>query len=90
MLQRTGQVGADGTQIARERTPAPAAAAKEARTPARQFLREVAAELRRVAWPTRAEVINFTTVTIVMLVLMMALVFVMDLGFAKGVYGLFR
>ena len=48
------------------------------------------AELRKVAWPTRPEVINFTTVTIVMLLVMMAIVFVLDLGFAKGVYSLFR
>ena len=89
MLQRTGQLGADGTPAPRERT-SPATAAKVERTPPRQFVREVVAELRKVAWPTRPEVINFTTVTIVMLVIMVALVFVLDLGFAKGVYSLFR
>ena len=89
MLQRSGQIGADGAPAPRERTPAPASGPKE-RTPPRQFLREVVAELRKVAWPTRPEVINFTTVTIVMLLVVMAIVFVLDLGFAKGVYSLFR
>ncbi len=90
MLQRSGEIGADGTPAPRERNPSPAPGAKAARTPPRQFLREVLAELRKVAWPTRPEVINFTTVTIVMLLVMMAIVFVLDLGFAKAVYSLFR
>jgi preprotein translocase subunit SecE len=89
MLQRSGQIGADGTPAPRERT-SPVASPKAERTPPRQFLREVVAELRKVAWPTRPEIINFSTVTVVMLMIMMALVFVLDLGFAKGVYALFR
>ncbi len=33
-----------------------------------QFFREVRQELRQVAWPTRSEVINYTTVTLITLV----------------------
>ncbi len=55
MLQKQGQLGADGAPAARKR-PAPQAprpAAKEERTGPVQFLREVRGELRKVAWPSR-------------------------------------
>ena len=55
-----------------------------------QFLREVRSELRQVAWPNRAEVINYTTVTLVTLISLMALIFVLNYAFAKGVLWLFK
>src|SRR3546814_1063087 len=60
MLQRQGQVGADGEPVARKRQAPPAARPKpkEERTTPAQFVREVTGEMRKVAWPTRAEVID--------------------------------
>ena len=55
-----------------------------------QFFREVRAELRQVAWPNRAEVINYTTVTLFTLLSLMALIFVLNYAFAKGVLWLFK
>jgi len=55
-----------------------------------QFLREVRSELRQVAWPNRAEVINYTTVTLVTLLSLMVLIFVLNYAFAKGVLWLFK
>jgi preprotein translocase subunit SecE len=55
-----------------------------------QFFREVRSELRQVAWPNRAEVINYTTVTLFTLLSLMALIFVLNYAFAKGVLWLFK
>jgi preprotein translocase subunit SecE len=46
--------------------------------------------LRQVAWPNRAEVINYTTVTLVTLLSLMALIFVLNYAFARGVLWLFK
>lgn len=48
-----------------------------------RFLREVVAELGKVIWPTRTDLITYTAVVMVFLVIMIALVAGMDLGFAK-------
>ncbi|MHB1710781.1 MAG: preprotein translocase subunit SecE [Acidimicrobiales bacterium] len=53
-----------------------------------QFLRDVRSELRQVAWPNRSEVINYTTVTAATLVLLIALIFVLNYAFGKGVFWL--
>ncbi len=49
----------------------------------RQFLHEVNVELRKVAWPTRTETINYSTVVLLTLVVVTALIFGLDFGFAK-------
>jgi len=55
----------------------------------RRFLREVVAELRKVIWPGRRELITYTTVVIVFVAFMVALVSGLDLLFAKGVLAVF-
>ena len=47
----------------------------------RRFLREVVAELRKVIWPNRKQMVTYTVVVIVFLVLMVALVSGMDVLF---------
>ena len=54
-----------------------------------EFAREVRNELAKVAWPNRREVVRYTLVVFVTLVLMTALVFGLDFGFARGVLFLF-
>ena len=51
------------------------------------FLRQVIGELKKVVTPTRKELINYTAVVLVFVVIMMALVTVLDLGFGKAVSG---
>jgi preprotein translocase subunit SecE len=54
-----------------------------------RFLREVVAELRKVIWPGRRELITYTTVVIVFVAFIVALVAGLDLGFAKAVVAVF-
>jgi preprotein translocase subunit SecE len=54
-----------------------------------RFLREVVAELRKVIWPGRRELITYTTVVIIFVAVMVALVAGLDLLFAQGVIAVF-
>ena len=55
----------------------------------RRFLREVIAELRKVIWPNRKQMITYTSVVLVFLVFMVALIAGLDLAFIKAVSWLF-
>lgn len=55
----------------------------------RRFLREVVAELRKVIWPGRRELITYTTVVILFVAFMVALVAGLDVLFAQGVLAVF-
>jgi preprotein translocase subunit SecE len=54
-----------------------------------RFIREVVAELRKVIWPTRKELMTYTAVVVVFLAVMVAVVAVLDFAFAKGVLFVF-
>lgn len=71
------------------RSPKPTAPAKRERTKPRQFFREVAAEMRKVAWPTRQEVVAYSIVVLVATIVIGGLVYGMDQLFSKGVLKLF-
>lgn len=62
---------------------------RKKRTPPRQFLREVRAELKKVAWPTRGEVVTYTVVVLVSVTFVTLFVFGLDYGFARGVLEVF-
>jgi preprotein translocase subunit SecE len=49
------------------------------------FFREVVSELRKVIWPTRKELLTYTTIVIVFVTIMTAIVGFLDLGFGKAV-----
>jgi len=53
------------------------------------FFREVVAELRKVIWPTRKELVTYTTVVVVFVLIITALVAVFDLAFGKAVLAIF-
>ena len=63
---------------------------KDERTTPAQFLREVRGELRKVAWPTRAEVVNYSIIVLVALVVLTAYVAVLDYGFGDLFLKLFE
>ncbi|HEX2700049.1 MAG TPA: preprotein translocase subunit SecE [Acidimicrobiales bacterium] len=92
MMQRQGQVGPDGTPESAPRAPQQrrAPSPTKERTSPGQFLKEVRGELRKVAWPTRAEVTNYSTIVLFTLVVLIALIFVLDLAFAKSILFLFK
>jgi len=54
-----------------------------------RFLREVVAELRKVIWPTRNDLVTYTIVVLVFVSFMVALVALLDYVFAKGVFAVF-
>lgn len=65
------------------------AAATKQRTKPRQFVREVIAELQKVAWPTRQEVVSYSIVVLVSSIVIAAIIFVLDLAFTKAILTLF-
>ena len=54
-----------------------------------RFLREVVAELRKVIWPTRNQLVTYTLVVLVFVSFMVALVSLLDFLFGRGVLFLF-
>jgi preprotein translocase subunit SecE len=93
MLQRQGQsqgpVAADPAVPVSEPTPSRQRDAPRRTTPA-EFLREVRNELRKVAWPSRSEVINYSSVVLVTLVVLVSMIFVLNYLFSKAVLFLFH
>jgi preprotein translocase subunit SecE len=53
------------------------------------FYRQVVAELRKVIWPTRKELVTYTTVVLFFVFVMVAIVAVFDLAFGKAVLAVF-
>ncbi|MFI8853215.1 preprotein translocase subunit SecE [Streptomyces sp. NPDC053499] len=54
------------------------------------FYRQIIAELRKVVWPTRQQLSTYTSVVIVFVIIIIALVFVIDYGLTevmKHVFG---
>ncbi|MBD0694285.1 preprotein translocase subunit SecE [Streptomyces sp. CBMA123] len=47
------------------------------------FYRQIIAELRKVVWPTRSELTNYTTVVVTFVVVMMGFVAGLDYGLSK-------
>jgi preprotein translocase subunit SecE len=91
MLQKQGQLAADGETPTRQRKgPPPPKAPTEERTSPVQFLREVRGELRKVAWPTRAEVTNYSIIVLVAVVLLTAYVAFLDYGVGEFLLKLFE
>jgi preprotein translocase subunit SecE len=53
------------------------------------YVRQVVAELRKVIWPTRSELITYTSVVLVFVVVMTTIVSGFDFVFAKAVLAVF-
>ena len=45
---------------------------------ARSYLREVQGEMKKVAWPPRAEILNSTVIVVIGVVVMTSLIFLFD------------
>jgi preprotein translocase subunit SecE len=88
MMKRTGLLEADGTPAKADRRQA-VDRARSPRTPPAQYIREVRAEMNKVAWPTREQVRTYSIVVLIAVLFMTALVFGLDWAFAKGVFNLF-
>lgn len=86
MMQRQG----GDKPRAPDRKARPAQTPVKERTSPRQFLSEVRGELRKVAWPSRHEVINSTIVVLIAIVVMTTLIFGFDYVSAKFVLFLYQ
>ncbi|MGH3898666.1 MAG: preprotein translocase subunit SecE [Pseudonocardiaceae bacterium] len=84
-VQRSGIVGKDHPTRPRGATETKAA------LPARlsRFLREVVAELRKVIWPSRRELVVYTAVVLVFVSVMVAFVALLDMGLGRAMLSLF-
>ena len=54
-----------------------------------RFVRESVSELRKVLWPSRNELVTYSFVVIVFVVIMVSIVAGMDFGFARAVLAVF-
>jgi len=73
----------------RDRSGSGAAAKRDRTTPA-LFIRQVAAELRKVIWPTRRELSTYTAVALTFIIFMIIVVTSLDYGFTKLVFWFFK
>lgn len=83
LLQRQGQLDGEGNPVATPRESRPVVARE--RVGPRQYAGEVRSELRRVSWPSRSEVINYTVVVLATLIVATALVAGLDYLFGQGI-----
>ena len=88
MLQKQGEIDADGEPV-RSRRQSSSAPPQERTGPA-QFLREVRGELRKVAWPNRAETVNYSVVVLITIVLVTAMIYGLDWIFSTFILELFE
>ena len=51
--------------------------------------RETVAELQKVIWPTRKELLTYTTVVVIFVALIMSIVYILDFGFARLMFAVF-
>ncbi|HUF85524.1 MAG TPA: preprotein translocase subunit SecE [Acidimicrobiia bacterium] len=85
LMQRQG---GDRPRASEQRKPQ--AAPQRERTGPRQYLSEVRGEMRKVAWPTRREVVNSTIIVLIAVTVMTTLIFGFDYASAKLVLFLFE
>ncbi|MCQ3813745.1 MAG: preprotein translocase subunit SecE [Acidimicrobiia bacterium] len=89
MLQKQGEVDGEGEPIRSPRKQ-PSAGAPQERTGFVQFLREVRNELRKVAWPSRSETVNYSIVVLVTVIILGALIYGLDWMFSVLILDLFE
>jgi preprotein translocase subunit SecE len=62
---------------------------RKGRTGFRQFLKEVRGELKKVNWPSRREMLTYTLVVLVTVVILTSYVFGLDFAIARGIFRVF-
>ena len=87
LLRKQGEIDAEGTPIVRRQPPP---SVHRERTPASQFIREVFAELRKVAWPSRSETFRYSVVVFVTVIVLTVMIYGLDWVFVTFVLELFK
>lgn len=49
-----------------------------------QFFKEVSGEVKKLAWPTKKELISYTLTVIAFILIMAVVIYLLDLVFGKG------
>jgi preprotein translocase subunit SecE len=62
---------------------------KKKRTSPALFYRQIVSELRKVIWPTRNELVTYTTVVLIFVAIMVGIVYGLDAGFGWVVLRVF-
>jgi preprotein translocase subunit SecE len=87
---RSGADDDGGSRKGRATPTAKAGPDKEPRTSPGTFVKEVRSELRKVAWPTRQETLNYSLIVALTLVVMTTLIFGLDWVFSEVVLRIFE
>jgi preprotein translocase subunit SecE len=88
LLQKQGEMDAEGAPVRSRSRQASTPPAE--RTSPGQFLREVRGELRKVAWPSRAETVNYSIVVLVTVIVLTAMIYGLDWVFSTFILELFE
>lgn len=78
------KMGALDDQGKMQRAPRPQPKKKQDRVTPAQYLREVRDEMRKVAWPQRPEVVRYSIVVLITVIILTSLVGGFDYGFGKA------
>ena len=76
-------------EAAEKRSGAGRAPKRTNRTTPALFFQQMVAELRKVKWPTRKELITYTVVCLTFVIFMVIVVTTLDYGFTKLVFYVF-
>ena len=72
-----------------ESRSASASSSSGKRTSPATYYRQIVAELRKVVWPTQQQLVTYFLVVLVFVVVVMAIVSLLDLGFGKLIFEIF-
>ncbi len=86
MMQKQGQVDADGAPAQAKQPPRSGRSPKDPRVGPVQFTREVRTELRKVAWPTRDEVIRFSIIVLITIIVVTSMIALLDYVFGETIF----
>jgi len=89
-LQKQGEMNADGSPSGGRRRPAPTGPPEDEKTSPAQFVGEVRGELRKVVWPSREELINYSVVVFITIVILTSIIAGLDYLAGEGVLELFE
>ncbi|MDE0804393.1 MAG: preprotein translocase subunit SecE [Acidimicrobiales bacterium] len=90
LLKKQGQLNEAGEPVRGARNQPKGPTPKAERTGPGQFLREVRGELRKVAWPSRTEVANYSVVVLLGIVVLTAMIAGLDYVLGEAVLKLFE
>jgi preprotein translocase subunit SecE len=87
-LQKKGDTGRDKTarRAAAMQSKVPTAERKPIWVRLRDYLHEVRQELRKVTWPTREQMIAFTTVTVITSTVLTGVIFALDIAMKELIF----